>query len=179
MVVTMNISHVFKYPLEIVAQTHLTKYPTAKEKNVLNVDIVEKKTEKGVEYTRRIATCLNVVPRMMRRLSGLNVDAIHIEEQCWMDKSERTLRLQSKNITFAKHARLHEESIFRPLVENPHWTWFEQTGIIEIHGLGPFGRVLEMFAHCFLQNGVKKSLRIMEELLTERARTRYSIASTI
>ena len=37
-----------------------------------------------------------------------------------------------------------------------HRTVFEQHGTIDIKGLGPFGRVMEVFAKHFLHNGVKR-----------------------
>lgn len=35
-------------------------------------------------------------------------------------------------------------------------TVFEQHGSIDVHGIGPFGRVIEMFAEKFLHSGVKR-----------------------
>lgn len=35
--------HIYKYPWELVAHVHLTKYPTEKEKNVVGTEIVEAK----------------------------------------------------------------------------------------------------------------------------------------
>jgi len=35
-------------------------------------------------------------------------------------------------------------------------TVFEQHGCIDINGIGPFGRVIEMFAERFLHSGVKR-----------------------
>lgn len=169
MVIVMNVNYIFKYPVEAVVHTHLTKYPTEKEKNVLSVDTVENRTEgNGVVYLKRIATCLNVVPTVMRKVSGMKVNTVHIQEECWFDRQRRFMRLQSRNLTWASHASLCEESTFEPLSNNPHWTWFEQKGTIEVRGIGPFGRIVELFAHCFLQSGVQKSFRVMEELLRER-----------
>jgi len=135
------------------------------------MDTLEKcKVGNGVEYHRRIATCLNVIPNMLRRISALNVEHIYIEEQAWLDHRMRTLTLKTKNITWADYAYLWEESVFRPLRENPHWTLFEQKGVIDVHGLGPFGRIIEMFAERFIRKGMQKSLTIMDELLSEKAR---------
>ena len=33
--------HTYKYPWELVTHTHLTKYPTEKEKNILGIECIE------------------------------------------------------------------------------------------------------------------------------------------
>lgn len=33
--------HVYKYPWELVIHTHLTKYPSEKEKNIVDAKIIE------------------------------------------------------------------------------------------------------------------------------------------
>lgn len=177
MVINLDFQHVFKYPVETVAETHLTKYPHEKEKNVIRMDTMEKKNERnGIEYHRRIAMCLNVVPNMLRRIGCLNTAHIFIEEQAWIDRRQRMLTLKSKNITWAEYAYLWEESVFRPFRDNPHWTTFEQKGVIDVHGLGAFGGIIELFAERFIRKGMNKSLVIMEEILKERA-TKFTAAS--
>lgn len=171
MVINIDFQHVFKYPVETVAHTHLTKYPNEKENSVLRIDTVEKKCEQnGVEYQKRIATCLNVIPSILRRISCLNIAHIYIEEQAWIDRQQRMLTLKSRNITWAEYAHLWEESVFRPLRDNPHWTLFEQKGAIDVYGLGAFGKIIELFAERFLRKGMNKSLGIMEEILKEKAK---------
>lgn len=40
-----SFQHTYKYPWELVTHTHLTKYPTEKEKNIVGSEILE--TKKG------------------------------------------------------------------------------------------------------------------------------------
>ncbi|XP_022249440.1 PRELI domain-containing protein 2-like [Limulus polyphemus] len=170
MVITLKIIHIFKYPIELVAETHLNKYPNDKEKNVLAVETVEKTQNKdGTLYIKRIAYCNNIVPFVLRQLSDLNKSVVHVEEQCWLNYLRRSLLIQSRNLTWTNYARLSEESYFQPVRENPQWTYFEQSGTVDIHGLGYLGCIIENFARKFLQKGIKKSLWIMEELLAEKA----------
>ncbi|XP_076373753.1 PRELI domain-containing protein 2-like isoform X3 [Tachypleus tridentatus] len=113
----------------------------------------------------------------IRMLGDLNKSVVHVEEQCWLNYLRRSLLIQSRNLTWTNYARLSEESYFQPVRENPQWTYFEQNGIIDIHGLGYLGCIIENFAQKFLQKGIRKSLWIMEELLAEKAsKFRYTNA---
>ncbi|XP_069128545.1 PRELI domain-containing protein 2-like isoform X1 [Argopecten irradians] len=173
MVVSVDVCHTFKYPLEFVVNTHFTKYPNEKEKYVQKIDTIEQSFDKdtGVNYRRRIATCHNVVPGVLRLISVLNVKEFLLEEKAWLNSRKRFLHLKSRNLTWCKYANMWEESEFRPCPENPKWTQLKQHGVIDIQGIGPFGRVIEMFAEKFLHAGVKRGLGIMEDLLLERCRS--------
>ncbi|XP_071113142.1 PRELI domain-containing protein 2-like [Haliotis cracherodii] len=177
MVVSVTIQHLFKYPLEFVAKTHFQKYPSKGEKFVVRVDTVEHRRDvvHGVNYWKRIAVCANVIPGILRTINVLNEQNFLLEEEAWLDFRKPEFRLQSCNITWSKYAHIWEESTFKPSQDNPKWTVLEQHGVVEVKAFGPFGRVLEMFAQRFLQSGVKRGLRIMEELLQERASKAYII----
>ncbi|XP_052809907.1 PRELI domain-containing protein 2-like isoform X1 [Mya arenaria] len=171
MVVTIDVEHVYKYPLNMVANAHFTKYPSAKEKFVRKIEVQDAKEDhvRGVSYKRSVAYCDNVIPGFLRTIRVLNESAILLEEESWFDKRQNQLSLTSRNLTWANYARLYEKSKFRQHDSNPNWTVFEQHGSIDIHGIGPLGRVIEMFAQRFLHLGVKRGFMIMEDLLKERS----------
>lgn len=171
MVISVDVSHVFKHPVEFVAKTHFSKYPNAKEQSVTKIDTLVHNLDisSGIDYRKRIATCTNVIPTVLRSIKILDVKAILLEEQAWMDPGNRMLRLKSRNLTWSEYANMWEESIFKPSEENPHWTKLEQKGVIDINGLGPFGRIIEIFAKSFLHAGVKRGLNIMEDLLKQQS----------
>ncbi|XP_067675322.1 PRELI domain-containing protein 2-like [Haliotis asinina] len=171
MVISVDIRHIFKYPLEFVVQTHFTKYPCKQEKYVERVETVEHKTDVtlGIDYRKRIAVCTNVIPNILRSISVLNEQNMLLKEEAWLDFRKPEFRLRSCNITWSKYAHMWEESTFKPCQENPKWTVLEQHGVIDVKAFGPFGRVLEMFAERFLHSGVKRGLRIMDQLLEERS----------
>ncbi|KAH9496180.1 hypothetical protein Btru_012215 [Bulinus truncatus] len=171
MVAFINITHVFKYPVDKVAVVHLTKYPTEKEPTVIRMETKEHVIDhnKGSDYRRRWAYCQNVVPQIMRVINVLNEKEIIFEEEAWLNLHNNSLRIESKNISFSDYARLWEESKFFPSSENPSWTTFEQHGQITVKHLGPFNRVLEMFAKKCFSYGAVKALKVMEEILYERS----------
>ncbi len=83
--------HIYEFPWELVTHTHLTKYPTEKEKNIVGTQIVDAKkgdisfnicfilrwlqcvcvTLKGPGnqiYLKFVVTCLNVLPSVFRKV---------------------------------------------------------------------------------------------------------------
>ncbi|XP_006269570.1 PRELI domain-containing protein 2 [Alligator mississippiensis] len=168
--VTVDVRQVYKYPFEQVVASYLRKYPSPMEKHVTAVKTVEEKNDlsTGIVYRRRIATCQNVIPEILRKVSVLQVSEIYLEEESWLNAQERTMVLKTHCLTWTKFASLSEESVFRKSLENPNWTEFIQKGRISITGAGLLNCVLEAFAQAFLNQGVKKGIKIMETLLQEQ-----------
>lgn len=131
-------------------------------------DAFYKDLKKGIDYKRRLAVCENVVPHLLRKVSVLNEKHLLLEEQAWLDMTTGCVHIKSHNITWSDYANMWEESNFRPLKEKPTWTQFDQHGVIEVQGMGAFGRVLELFAKQFMQHKIEKSINVMEEILKER-----------
>ncbi|KAM6056156.1 PRELI domain-containing protein 2 isoform 2-T2 [Chlamydotis macqueenii] len=122
----------------------------------------------GIIYRRRIATCQNVIPEILRKVSALKVPNIYLEEESWLNMQKRNMSMKTHCLTWTQFASLSEESVFRESLENPNWTDFTQKGRISITGAGLLNYVLEAFAQSFLKQGVKKGITIMETLLQEQ-----------
>lgn len=160
----------YRYPFEQVVASYLRKYPSPMEKHVTDVKTVEEKTDlsTGIIYRRRIATCQNVVPQILRKFSVLKVSDVYIEEESWLNMRERIMSMKTRCLTWTQYATLKEESIFRESLDNPNWTEFIQKGRISVKGAGLLNCLLEAFAKTFLNQGVKKGITIMETLLQEQ-----------
>ncbi|KFP10104.1 PRELI domain-containing protein 2, partial [Egretta garzetta] len=154
----------------------LSQYPSPMEKHVTAVETVEEKTDlsTGIIYRRRIATCQNVIPEILRKVTtfreihALKVPNIYLEEESWLNTQKRNMAMKSHCLTWTQYASLSEESVFRESLENPNWTDFTQKGRISVTGAGLLNCVLEAFAQSFLKQGVKKGIKIMETLLQEQ-----------
>ncbi|XP_062976730.1 PRELI domain-containing protein 2 isoform X1 [Elgaria multicarinata webbii] len=168
--VTVEAHKVYRYPFEQVVASYLRKYPSPMEKHVKAVKTVEEKTDlsTGIIYRKRIATCQNVIPQILRKISVLKVPEVYLEEESWLNMQERIMSMKTRCLTWTEYASLKEESIFRESSENPNWTEFIQKGRISIKGAGLLNCFLEVFAQTFLNQGVKKSISIMEKLLQEQ-----------
>ncbi|NXE49476.1 PRLD2 protein, partial [Casuarius casuarius] len=129
----------------------------------------------GIIYRRRIATCQNVIPEILRKkcfypqnsyfqscnsstcqVSVLKVSDIYLEEESWLNMRKRKMSMKTHCLTWTQYASLSEESVFRESSENPNWTDFTQKGRISVTGAGLLNCVLEAFARSFLKQGVKK-----------------------
>ncbi|KYO20222.1 PRELI domain-containing protein 2 isoform B [Alligator mississippiensis] len=105
--VTVDVRQVYKYPFEQVVASYLRKYPSPMEKHVTAVKTVEEKNDlsTGIVYRRRIATCQNVIPEILRKVSVLQVSEIYLEEESWLNAQERTMEKFGKS----KLDRVHTE----------------------------------------------------------------------
>ncbi|NXE74919.1 PRLD2 protein, partial [Cochlearius cochlearius] len=125
----------------------------------------------GIIYRRRIATCQNVIPEILRKVttsreihynssisqvSVLKEPNIYLEEESWLNTQKRNMAMKTHCLTWTQYASLSEESVFRESLENPNWTDFTQKGRISVTGAGLLNCVLEAFAQSFLKQGVKK-----------------------
>ncbi|XP_048344018.1 PRELI domain-containing protein 2 isoform X2 [Sphaerodactylus townsendi] len=167
--VTVEAHTIYRYPFEYVVTSYLRKYPSPMEKHVTAVKTVEEKTDlsTGIIYRRRIATCQNVIPQILRKLSVLKVSDVYLEEESWLNMQERIMSMKTRCLTWSQYASLKEESVFRESLENPNWTEFIQKGNISIKGAGLLNCLLEAFGQTFLNQGAKKGIAIMESLLQE------------
>ncbi|XP_072045062.1 PRELI domain-containing protein 2-like [Amphiura filiformis] len=173
MVFEVFVSHLYKFPVELVAHTHFTKYPNDKERSVRGITTIEQITDPRthIEYKKRIATCKNVIPPLLRRIQVLDEKALYLEEESWYDRRNRVLTIKSRSLTWTKYADAWEESEFRPCPENPSWTRMQQKGSVHVKSFGVLGRAIEMFVEGFVRRGTLKALQIMEDLMVEKTQT--------
>ncbi|XP_037252607.1 PRELI domain-containing protein 2 isoform X5 [Falco rusticolus] len=129
------------------------------EKHITAVETVEEKTDlsTGIIYWRRIATCQNVIPEILRKVGVLKVPDIYLEEESWLNMRKRNMTMKTHCLTWTQYASLSEESVFRESLENPNWTDFTQKGQISVTGAGLLNCVLEAFAQSFLKQAVRKT----------------------
>ncbi|XP_070544421.1 PRELI domain-containing protein 2-like isoform X2 [Ptychodera flava] len=149
-----------------------TMYPNEKEKMVRSVETVEQSIDDstGVVYLKRIATCANIFPSILRQFRVMQISDILLEEEAWIDHNQRMMKIRSRNITWSNYAKGWEESVFKPHKHNCDWTMIEQKGGVNFCSLGPFSKILEVFTRGFVERAVKKSLRVMDELLEEKVK---------
>ncbi|KAK7070398.1 PRELI-like [Halocaridina rubra] len=171
MTITVTARHVYKEPVEVVAATHLSKFPNEYDPNILSCATVEKnKTKDGRIYTRRIASTRNVLPLILRRTESLQADHFEVEEECWWDKKHRKFDVKSRNLSLQEWFDLRESSTYSPHKQNPNWTQFDQEGTVVVNGLGRVGTIIEIFSKKFLSVGAQRSIKITEALMAEKSK---------
>ncbi|KAK8393539.1 hypothetical protein O3P69_006703 [Scylla paramamosain] len=170
MTVTVTAEHVYKEPVEMVAATHLSKFPNEYDPNILSCNVVECRVQDdGRTYTRRVAAVRNVLPQLLRRIKSLQCEQLMVEEECWWDWKSRKLDVKSCNLSASDWITLMENSSYSPYNQNPNWTQFEQKGTITVHGLGTVGCLIEVFSKRFLNAGAQRSIAVTEKLMAEKA----------
>ena len=55
------------------------------------------------------------------QLKVLNVDNIHLEEECTIDTKRRTMHVVSRSMTWTQYACAKEQSVFKPHGNNKNW----------------------------------------------------------
>ena len=71
MTITVEANHIYNEPVEIVAATHLSKYPNKYDPDVLACKTIERKVSKTCSFTKRIAICKNILPNFLKRVSWI------------------------------------------------------------------------------------------------------------
>ncbi|XP_069960762.1 PRELI domain-containing protein 2 isoform X2 [Cherax quadricarinatus] len=147
MTITVRAEHVYHEPVELVAATHLTKFPNEYDSNIISCCVIERKRESdGCTYTKRVAAVRNVLPSLLRKVETLQVEHFELEEECWWNTKLRKLMVKSHNLSVSNWITMREASVFTPHQHNPNWTHFEQEGTVTVHGLGKLGYLIEVFS---------------------------------
>ncbi|XP_066950952.1 PRELI domain-containing protein 2-like [Macrobrachium rosenbergii] len=176
MTVTITAEHVYKEPVEVVAATHLAKFPNDHDPNIVVCNTVERsKTTDGRNYTKRVALVRNVLPSVLRRTKSLQVDHFEMEEECWWDKKKREFQVQSENRSVKDWIDMREHSVYLPHKQNANWTQFDQVGTLTVKGLGRIGTVIEIFGQKFLSVGAQRGIKITEALMAEKSKRLTSL----
>ncbi|KAI9505671.1 Phospholipid metabolism protein [Coemansia spiralis] len=120
-------THVFKHDWETVSLANWRKYPNDKTPHVRHVEILNQDVdpETGVLRTERLIMVQQNVPTLLKKLFG--GDASYVLEYSEVDPREKTLSMQSQNMTFSNLLSVGEHIVYKPDQENPKHTLFTQS----------------------------------------------------
>ncbi|KAJ2500159.1 Phospholipid metabolism protein [Coemansia sp. RSA 1972] len=126
--------HVFKYDWETVSLANWRKYPNEKTPHVRHVEVLNQEVdaETGVLRTERLIMVQQSVPALIRRLLG--GDASYVLEYSEVDPQNKTLVMQSQNLTYSNLLSVGEHIVFQPDAENPAHTVFTQSAQLKASG---------------------------------------------
>ncbi|NXI90037.1 PRLD2 protein, partial [Psophia crepitans] len=160
----------------------LSRYPSPMEKHVTAAETVEEKIDlsTGVIYWRRIATCQNVIPEILRKklcnsvsqVSVLKAAGIYLEGESWLNMQKRNVARKTHCLTWTQYASLREDSVFRESLENPNWALcsccFAPRGRISGTGAGLLSCVSAAFCSTVFQTRCEGAVRLEWLLLVPR-----------
>ncbi|KAJ2161423.1 Phospholipid metabolism protein [Coemansia sp. RSA 552] len=127
-------AHVFKYDWDMVSQAHWRKYPNEKTPHVRHVEILNQDVDPstGVLRTERLIMVRQSVPLAVRKIFG--GDASYVLEYSEVDPEQKTLTIQSQNLTYSNLLSVGEHIVYRPHAEDRAHTVFTQSAQLKASG---------------------------------------------
>nr|ANM86774.1 UPS1 [Stygiella incarcerata] len=128
--------HVYSYPWESVSEMHWRKYPSIKNRDVLDVCLLDKVVDpsKGTLFARRLFTCDAAIPWFLSKLVPRVSPYLYAIETIEVNPLEKTMRVTSRNLNFRNIMSVQESSSFTPDPEAPfERTLFKQRARIIVH----------------------------------------------
>ena len=55
------------------------------------------------------------------QVEALNIEAVQYEEECWIYKDRRIMKVKSRNLTLSQFTEMTETSVFRQCSRDPSW----------------------------------------------------------
>ncbi|PIA18990.1 protein MSF1 [Coemansia reversa NRRL 1564] len=127
-------THVFKHDWETVSLASWRKYPNENTPHVRHVEVLNQEVDPdtGVLRTERLIMVQQGVPVLLRKLFG--GDASYVLEYSEVDPRQRTLEMQSQNMTYSNLLSVGEHIVYKPHPEQPQHTTFTQSAELKACG---------------------------------------------
>jgi len=135
--------HIFNHPWETVTQAVWRKYPNPHNTAVVGTDVLDRRVVQGVLHTHRLISSRWGLPSWAQRILG--ADRIcYGYEQSKVDPTERTMEMQTRNVTFASTVSMDERLVYSPDPSNEDQTILRSETIITVKGV-PLTDYMENF----------------------------------
>ncbi|CAL4210632.1 unnamed protein product, partial [Meganyctiphanes norvegica] len=143
--------NIFNHPWETVTQAVWRKYPNPINPAVVGTDVLDRRVVQGVLHTHRLISSRWGLPIWAQKILG--ADRIcYGYEQSKVDPTERTMEMQTKNVTFASTVSMDERLVYSPDPSNEDQTVLRSETIITVHGVP-----LTDYMESFLINSVSRN----------------------
>ncbi|XP_033116731.1 PRELI domain containing protein 3B-like [Anneissia japonica] len=127
--------HVFYHPWETVSQAAWRKYPNPMNPSVIGVDVVDRSVSPtGKLVSHRLLTTEWGVPGWVTSLIGMN-PTCHVKEKSEVDIENKTLTLNSVNLTLKSLITIDEQLIYKPHPTIKDATLLKQEAAVHIRGM--------------------------------------------
>ncbi|XP_062853670.1 PRELI domain containing protein 3B isoform X2 [Trichomycterus rosablanca] len=125
-----------RHPWETVTKAAMQKYPNPMNPSVFGVDVLDRHMDQqGRLYSKRLLSTEWGLPSVVKSIIGNARACTYVQEHSVVDPKEKTLELQSTNITFTNMVSVDERLIYRPHPEDPEKTILTQEAIISVKGV--------------------------------------------
>lgn len=126
--------YTFNYPWETVANAAWRKYPNPMNPAVTGADVLDRRVEDGVLYTRRLVLSKWYFPTWASSFVG-NTSTCYASEYSKVDPKLKRLVLKTTNISLCNYISLDETLTYAPDPKNPSTTLLKQEAIVTVQGM--------------------------------------------
>ena len=129
--------HTFSHPWETVTKALWRKYPNPLNPHVIGVDVVDRRvTPEGHLFSERLMTTEWGLANWVKKLIGFDEHA-YAHEISTVDPENKTLSINSRNMTFESKVNVEERITYSPHPEDPEKTLMTQQAIVTVQGVPP------------------------------------------
>jgi len=127
--------HTFSHPWETVTKALWRKYPNPLNPHVIGVDVVDRRvTPEGHLFSERLMTTEWGLANWVKKLIGFEEHA-YAHEISTVDPENKTLSINSRNMTFESKVNVEERITYSPHPEDPEKTLMTQQAIVTVQGV--------------------------------------------
>jgi len=128
-------THTFSHPWETVTKALWRKYPNPLNPHVIGVDVVDRRvTPEGHLFSERLMTTEWGLANWVKKLIGFDEHA-YAHEISTVDPENKTLSINSRNMTFESKVNVEERITYSPHPEDPEKTLMTQQAIVTVQGV--------------------------------------------
>ncbi|XP_077459077.1 PRELI domain containing protein 3B-like [Stigmatopora argus] len=128
--------HIFNHPWETVTKAAMQKYPNPMNPSVFGVDVLDRTVDKqGRLHSKRLLSTEWGLPSIVKSIIGNTRTCTYIQEHSVVDPQQKSLELQSTNITCTNLVSVDEKLTYTPHPDDSKKTILTQEAIISVKGV--------------------------------------------
>lgn len=156
--------HTFSHPWETVTKALWRKYPNPLNPHVIGVDIVDRRvTPEGHLFSERLMTTEWGLANWVKKLIGFDEHA-YAHEISTVDPDNKTLSINSRNLTFDSKVNVEERISYSPHPEDPEKTLMTQQAIVTVQGV-PLTSYMEQLMTSSIAGNASKGREALESVI--------------
>lgn len=152
--------HVFNHPWETVAQAAWRKYPNPMNPAVVGIDVLDRSVCNGILKTHRLISTKWGMPSWSTKILGPD-RTCYASEHSEVDIGNKTMTMQSKNLTFCNELSIIEKLTYCPHPTDKECTLMKQEAVVTVKGI-PLSSYLESFVTRMISGNACKGRQAME-----------------
>uniref|UniRef100_A0A8C6M9T5 PRELI domain containing 3B n=1 Tax=Nothobranchius furzeri TaxID=105023 RepID=A0A8C6M9T5_NOTFU len=151
--------HIFNHPWETVTKAAMQKYPNPMNPSVFGVDVLDRNVDpEGRLHSTRLLSTEWGLPAIAKSIIGVTRSCTYVQEHSVVDPKQKTLELQSTNISFTNLVSVDEKLTYKPHPQDPDKTVLTQEALISVKGVSLSSYLEGLMANTISVNASKVRL---------------------